>query len=224
MRKRSLVSIAFVAALSVSTLDAGCTSSVDGIGVDDPLVDGGSTGRPDSLATSDAPSGHDAPPSSLDSSKPSPIDSGTTPVDSGGTTIDTGAPAVDSGETDDDRHCVDVINGYRAKVGKPPLARSAALEAFATEGAKSDAATGTPHGHFTATSGGGVAWAENEVPGWPLADSGSVRAVIDEGTKAMWDEGPGGGHYENIIGDWTQVGCGTFVTASGDVWVTQDFR
>jgi hypothetical protein len=116
------------------------------------------------------------------------------------------------------------LNGYRAKVGRPPFARSSALEAFAATGAKSDSETGEPHGHFMSTDGGGIAWAENEVPGWPLVDYGSVRDVIDEGTAMMWEEGPGGGHYENIVGDYTEVGCGTYVTPGGEVWVTQDFR
>ena len=28
----------------------------------------------------------------------------------------------------------------------------------------------------------------------------------------------------SIVGDYTQVGCGTHVTPGGDVWVTQDFK
>jgi hypothetical protein len=122
------------------------------------------------------------------------------------------------------QHCVDVINQYRATIGRPPLARSAALDQCASQGAQADSQSGWPHGHFSQTNGcNGVAWAENEIPGWPGGPSG-VMQVIDEGLQMMWEEGPGGGHYENMSGDSTQVGCGVFVTGSGDVWVVQDFK
>ena len=39
----------------------------------------------------------------------------------------------------------------------------------------------------------------------------------------MWAEGRGGGHYDNLAGRYTQVGCGVFV--DGDlVTVVQAFR
>lgn len=124
-------------------------------------------------------------------------------------------------DTSDAVYCVQVINRYRAKAGVPPLERSAALEAFAMKGAESDAKSGRPHGYFSQTSGGGIAWAENEIPGWP----GAVREVIAEGTEMMWNEGPGGGHHDNIASKkWKEVGCGIYVTASKKVWVTQDFH
>jgi uncharacterized protein YkwD len=124
-------------------------------------------------------------------------------------------------DTSDAAYCVSVINRYRAKAGAPPLERSVALEAFAMKGAESDGKSGRPHGYFSQTSGGGIAWAENEIPGWP----GSVRDVIAEGTEMMWNEGPGGGHHDNIANrKWKEVGCGIYVTAGKKVWVTQDFR
>ena len=52
---------------------------------------------------------------------------------------------------------------------------------------------------------------------------GSVMNIIDLGTEMMMNEGPGGGHHDNILGDHTAVGCGIFVTDSGAVWVVQDF-
>lgn len=123
--------------------------------------------------------------------------------------------------TTENEYCVELINGYRAKVGAAPLKRSSAVEAYANAGAAADAKSGRAHGHFSDTSGGGIAWAENEVPGWP----GNVRDVITESLKMMWDEGPGGGHHDNMASKkWTEVGCGIFVTSSGKVWVTQDFR
>jgi len=128
------------------------------------------------------------------------------------------------GTNSDLMHCVDVINSYRAMVGKPPLARSSSLEDYAAVGAMQDGISGNPHGHFIATSGGGVASAENEVPRWPLANFGDVATVIERGTAAMWSEGPGGGHYENIVGSYTAVGCGVYVSSDGLVTVTQDFH
>jgi hypothetical protein len=145
-------------------------------------------------------------------------DSGTASSPPDTSVEDTSSPPV---PTTENEYCVEVINGYRAKIGVPPLKRSLPLEEYATKGAESDAKTGRPHGHFMDTSGGGIAWAENEIPGWP----GKVHDVITEGCEMMWDEGPGGGHHDNMASTkWKEVGCGIYVTSSGKVWVTQDFR
>ncbi len=134
---------------------------------------------------------------------------------------DAGTPA----PSGDLQHCVDVINSYRAMVGSPPVTRASDLEAYAAEGAQADSVTGTAHGHFRATSGGGIAFAENELPGWPLGGYGSIQGIMDAGSAQMWAEGPGGGHYENMRNpSYTRVGCGVYVMASGNVWVVQDFR
>lgn len=123
------------------------------------------------------------------------------------------------------KHCVEEINRYRNKKDKPPLDRSAELEQCALEGAISDAKSGTPHGHFQKTGGcNGATDAENEIPGWPKSRYGGVKGVVEEGTKMMWMEGPGGGHYENIIGDHQAVGCGIYVDGSDSVWIVQDFK
>jgi uncharacterized protein YkwD len=138
-----------------------------------------------------------------------------------------GGACVEAGEYEAERqHCVDVINGYRSSIGKPALARSADLEACAAEGALYDSQhPSPPHAHFRSTGGcGGTAYGENEIPGWPLNMYGSIMATIDEGTAMMWGEGPGGGHYENITGDYTRVGCGIYVDTSEGVWVVQDYR
>lgn len=37
-------------------------------------------------------------------------------------------------------------------------------------------------------------------------------------------EGPGGGHHDAIVGSYTSVGRGIFVTTRGYVWVVQDYR
>jgi hypothetical protein len=118
--------------------------------------------------------------------------------------------------------CLDTINAYRKKAGLQPVAWSKSLEAFADQGARWDAERNDPHGHFGAFKG--PTDAENEVPGWPLKSYKTVGAVVAKGAEMMWGEGPGGGHYENIKGGHTQLGCGIHVTATGAVWVIHDFR
>jgi hypothetical protein len=167
----------------------------------------------------------------MDGGRPSPTDAGgRAPGNDAGSTprIDAGSrPGTDAGPPPDDdlAYCVSLLNMYRDRVGQPPLMRDPDIEAYAAEGARSDSQTGFAHGHFSATGGGGVAYAENEIPGWDLSfGGGTVRGVIEEGTQMMWEEGPGGGHYENIVGDYSHVGCGIHVTAGDSVWVVQDFR
>jgi len=123
------------------------------------------------------------------------------------------------------QHCVDAINGYRKTKSLPALARSTALESFSGKAAASDASTKKPHGYFIQTKGGpGISTAQNEIPGWPMAQYKSLVSILDAGTKMMWNEGPGGGHYEAIAGKYSSVGCGIHVNADGSTWITQDFR
>ena len=199
-----------------------CAQDVDG-GAFDDQGDAASTG--DDASSDPSPSGTGTPHSDAAPPPPGATDSGSKPTPSDAAPPPPPEDAAPPPPAGDLQHCVDVINKYRASIGAKPYARSSELEAFATEGAKEDSKSGEPHGHFMATSGGGVAWAENEIPGWPKGDYGGVTGVVDEGCKAMWDEGPGGGHHDNMAShEYTQVGCGIFVTASGDVWITQDFR
>jgi uncharacterized protein YkwD len=125
---------------------------------------------------------------------------------------------------DDLAFCVDEINRYRKKAGKAPLQRSAELEAFAAEGAAYDARIRKPHEHFGRVPypHGYSEMGENVIPWWPAKQYGSVKDVIRAGTQGMWSEGPGGGHYENLVGNFMQVGCGIHV-ANGEITVTQDF-
>jgi hypothetical protein len=120
--------------------------------------------------------------------------------------------------------CVDEINRLRATVGLAPLARSAEIETFSTEAARIDGEMHQPHKHFFDTNGGhGVSHAENEIPWWTLAQWGSVHAVVRAGIAKEWTEGPGGGHYENMTGQYSSLACGISVR-NGEVTVTQDFR
>ena len=119
--------------------------------------------------------------------------------------------------------CVDQTNQYRATVDLPALKRSEALEAYAVTSARVDARSRVPHQYFEKTDGGGVAMAETLVPWWPLSRYGSVREIVRRGLARMWAEGRGGGHYDIIVGPYSQIGCGIFVNGS-EVTVAQDYR
>lgn len=129
----------------------------------------------------------------------------------GATTATTG------GGGDEYQLCVDLINGYRATVGSPALARWTDAEGCSDSEAQSDSETGTPHGAFGQCGES----AQDECPGW----SGSPTEVITGCLQLMWDEGPGGGHYENMKStSSTRVACGFHTTAGGDVWSVQNFQ
>jgi hypothetical protein len=125
-----------------------------------------------------------------------------------------------SSQTTEMAFCVDEINRYRATIGLSTLARSGVLEGYATQSAEVDHAAGQPHQHFLETHGGGVALAEDELLLWP---NGGARAVIQQGLGQMWAEGPGGDHYQNMIGPYSEVGCGGF-SDGARLTVAQDFH
>ncbi len=140
-------------------------------------------------------------------------------VDSGG---GGGGPDA-SAATTDLVFCVDETNRLRAIQGKPALTHSDALEAFANEGAQYDTQMQSAHAHFKATNGGGISFAENECPsflGWRVM--GDVRNTIAQCLQAFYDEGPGGGHYENMMGNYGTLGCGVYLQGSG-ITITQDY-
>jgi hypothetical protein len=119
-----------------------------------------------------------------------------------------------SGEASAD--CVATINAYRASIGKKALARWSDSEHCAGSEAESDSASERAHGAF----GDCGEMAQNECPGWP----GPAADVIKGCLKAMWSEGPGGGHYDNMAGSYTKVDCGFSTLPNGDVWAVQNFR
>lgn len=109
-------------------------------------------------------------------------------------------------------------------VGRPPVRRDPNIEAYAAEGAREDHQSQTPHGHFQRTGGGGIAFAENACPGWlGWYVEGDVRSTLAGCLAAFYSEGPGGGHYENMIGPYGTVGCGWYIDAQGSITIVQDF-
>lgn len=137
-----------------------------------------------------------------------------------GSTTSNSAPSVTAADL---AFCVSDINRYRAQVNRPPLAQSAALETYAAASAQADTASGMPHSHFAGSNGGGVATAENELLMLDRQLAPTVQEAMHTATAIFLAEGPGGGHYEHIVGPYTQVGCGVFVTTAA-VTVVQDFR
>ena len=138
-----------------------------------------------------------------------------------------GPPAASAQRDDDLAFCVAETNRYRARHGMPPLRRSAELEAYAAAGARYDTAVRIPHKHFDDTPGAHLAYAENEClsfQGWSLRRAGgSVRGAITKCLRTFYDEGPGGGHYQNMLGgEYGTVGCAVHVTGDG-VTIVQDF-
>ena len=119
--------------------------------------------------------------------------------------------------------CVSETNRYRKLAGKPTLAQSSVLEAYAATGAQADAISRVPHSHFDGTSGGGVALAENELLAAGLALFGTVQEAMRQAIGAFYAEGPTGGHYQNLEGPYTQVGCGVYI-ANAVITFVQDFR
>jgi uncharacterized protein YkwD len=124
------------------------------------------------------------------------------------------------------QHTVAKLNEYRAKVGAPPLTLDGALTDFAIEGNDELAAGGPPHGHFQ-NAGSSIfsrgfcsQAAENQAPGWT---GGDTNEIVDQILQAMMDEGPGGGHHDNILNPGlTRVGV-AIVIKGGRLYFTNDF-
>lgn len=111
--------------------------------------------------------------------------------------------------------CVATINDYRKTKNLAPYARWDTAEACTDGQAKSDGSTGAAHGAF----GKCGEHAQNECPGWP----GPSGTMIPKCLKAMFGEGPGGGHYEAMMGKYTKVSCGFAAAPNGQIWAVQNF-
>jgi hypothetical protein len=142
----------------------------------------------------------------------------------GTTTGPTGTTQPTTATTADLVYCVSAVNAYRTANFRASLARSAALEAYAAEGARIDGTAKTPHLHFQQTSSSLIAVAETEITWLPLRSFGTVQGVIDEGLRAHVAEGPGGANYDTMLNpSYSQLGCGVYIV-NGEVTVTLNFR
>ena len=130
------------------------------------------------------------------------------------------------------RYNVERVNAYRAQKRLAPLAYDAAISAFALRGSQQLARDHTPHAHFAAHAKGapgfGPRAAENQgdPSGVPALDSDAARSgrkQIDIMLKLMMDEGPGGGHYDNMMNpSYRRIGVGLHY-AGGRLYMTNDF-
>jgi hypothetical protein len=142
-------------------------------------------------------------PSSLDTRQPATSGTAAAP-----TSTDGSSPA---------EICVATINQYRAQKGLQPYARWSDTETCADSQAKNDGTSSSAHGAF----GKCAEVAQNECPGWP----GPPATMIPECLKAMWAEGPGGGHYEAMSSHlYTKVSCGFGTAPDGSIWAVQNFH
>lgn len=113
--------------------------------------------------------------------------------------------------------CVKTINDYRKGIGAPALDRWTDGEACADAQCKSDSESGKAHGAF----GDCGEFAQDECPGW----DGDYEKAIPACLEMMWNEGPGGGHYDNMSNTtYTKVACGVYRTPSGKFWAIQNFK
>jgi hypothetical protein len=133
-----------------------------------------------------------------------------------------GSPSTSGDDYGDARvRCVDRTNALRASIGLSPIPRLASAEPCVDGQAKSDSETGKAHGAFEACLDEVEGWrsvGQNECPGY-----GSVESALGTCLDMMWAEGPGGGHYDNMVGDSTHTACGFYTTPKGKVWMIQDF-
>ena len=113
--------------------------------------------------------------------------------------------------------CVSTINDYRATANLPAYARWDDNESCTAGQATSDGTTKKAHGAFGTCEEN----AQDECPGWPAPAEGMITDCL----KQMFAEGPGGGHYDNMMSTkYTKVSCGFATAADGSIWAVQNFR
>jgi hypothetical protein len=127
--------------------------------------------------------------------------------------------------------CVQETNRYRTTVPAPgagapraQVTESTSLESYAATGAMYDFTNG-PHAHFQSNGGGGIAFAENECPqqgNWTISSGQDEKTVVGACLMAFYSEGPGGGHYENMMGNYGTLGCGLY-SNGGKITIVQDY-
>jgi uncharacterized protein YkwD len=130
------------------------------------------------------------------------------------------------------KYNVEHVNAYRAHKGLAPLLYDANISAFARRGSEQLARDHTPHAHFAANAEGapgfGSKAAENQGDpgGVPALDADARKnghEQIDVMLKLMMDEGPGGGHYDNMMNvRFRRIGVGLFY-GGGKLYMTNDF-
>jgi uncharacterized protein YkwD len=140
------------------------------------------------------------------------------PANSGNDALDDGDLSLAEARS----HTLTYINGMRSLHGVALLELDDALTAFAQEGSDRLAHDHRGHGHFIDEQARCPGCGENQSDprGW---HPGPARRQIDEILALMMDEGPGGGHHDNILDPrWTRLGVG-ITNPGGEVYLTTDF-
>jgi uncharacterized protein YkwD len=116
------------------------------------------------------------------------------------------------------------LNQIRARHGAGALVLDEGLNHFAQAGSVSLARDHRPHGHFKDAADTVHCRTMGENQGDPGGWApGPPRAQIDQMLDMMMQEGPGGGHYDNILDRrWARVGIGV-VNPGGAMYFTNDF-
>jgi uncharacterized protein YkwD len=129
------------------------------------------------------------------------------------------------------KYNVDRVNQYRAQAGLPPLLYDARLSAFAKVGSQRLASDHSPHANFAENAqsqhfGSRSAENQGDPGGVPVMDADPWRNAtkqVDIMLKLMMDEGPGGGHYDNIMSPkLRRIGVGN-VYVGNRFYLTNDF-
>ncbi|HVJ93254.1 MAG TPA: CAP domain-containing protein [Labilithrix sp.] len=130
------------------------------------------------------------------------------------------------------KYNVERVNAYRAQKGLPALLYDARISAFARRGSEQLSRDHVAHAHFAANVQGapgfGSRSAENQgdPSGVPALDGDASRngkMQVDVMLKLMMDEGPGGGHYDNMMNPrFRRIGVG-LVYVGGRFYMTNDF-
>ncbi len=130
------------------------------------------------------------------------------------------------------KYNVDRVNAYRAQKGLGALLYDARISTFARRGSEQLSRDHTAHAHFAANARGapgfGSTAAENQGDpnGVPSLDPDATKngqKQIDLLLKLMMDEGPGGGHYDNMMNArFRRIGIGLYY-GDGKLYLTNDF-
>ena len=130
------------------------------------------------------------------------------------------------------RYNVERVNAYRARKNLAPYSYDQKISDFAMAGSQQLARDHSPHAHFRTLPQGqpgfGSKAAENQgdPSGVPPLDADRIKngqKQIDTMLELMFSEGPGGGHYDNMMStELRRIGVGVFYSG-GRLYLTNDF-
>ena len=116
------------------------------------------------------------------------------------------------------------VNAFRARAGRAPLRLDDGINAFSQAASQELSQDHTPHRYFQTNWSACACRINAENQGdWNGVPPAPVHHQIDEMLDLMIGEGPGGGHYENMLSPkWTRMGAG-IVNPGGMMYFTNDF-